>query len=1063
MNREALRVLVVDDDEQEFIIFGKHLSKIKTARYRLDWISSFDEALQALEAAIHDVCVVDYHLGADRGTELIRRAVEKGCKAPIILLTGHGSFAVDVEAMNCGAADFLAKDQLDGPLLERSIRYAIERSKTLNALRESEARYSLAVAAGKVGVWELNLASGTLHIASNMKELLGYAEEEMGIHVNDWRAHIHPEDRKSVVAALEAATAGETPEFWCEYRIQDKSGAMHWFLSRGTVIRGEAGKALRMTGTDTDITERKNAEQQTRILNAELEQRVKERTAELREAKESLETTQRQLSEALEAMDEGFALFDADERLVLNNTKYVELFEQYAELIVPGVKFEHLLREGVKRKVFSARQGADDTWINERLAYFRNPKGSLVVQLADGRWIEIEENRTRDGGTVGIRKDITERKLTEEAIRSNQQLLQAVFDSFPHHLYVKDREGTYVMMNEAVAKGAGWTLEEGVGKNTRDLTHLSEDTKRDFLAEDNHVMATGEALEINRKTIRLADGTEQYRRVIKKPLRDETGAVTGVVGINEDITERIRAVERLRDSERLLQTVFDTIPIAVYVKDLEGKFIMANQALSSYLGYDHDALLFRRFRDVGVGTEEEVRKAEETDRQVIEEGKTIHIPEETLTYPNGDVRWRHTLKAPLHDELGKIVGLVGVQEDITERKRTEEKVRSSERLLRGIIDSLPYWLAVRDTEGRYQLVNSAMAEAHGWTVEQYVNRRFEDTPKLITDDGLERMIPVDRKVIKSGKRAEVPEYEVILPNGERRIRRLAKFPLFDAGDKIIGVVGWSEDITGRKKTEEQMKRQQLQLIHADKMASLGVLVAGVAHEINNPNTSIMLNVPLLQRIWDEAVPILEEYASRKGQFYLANIPFERAREEIPRLLAGIAGGSERVKQIVENLRNFGRLNESRELYEININEVVEYAVDLLESQIGKYTDCFTVQYGNNIPRFHGDFQEIEQVVINLINNACQSIPERQRGVSVSTKYNNGHVIVTVTDEGVGIPEENLNRIMDPFFTTKADDGGTGLGLSVSFGIVKEHGGMLEFSSHLGKGTKATILLPAVAN
>jgi signal transduction histidine kinase len=347
-------------------------------------------------------------------------------------------------------------------------------------------------------------------------------------------------------------------------------------------------------------------------------------------------------------------------------------------------------------------------------------------------------------------------------------------------------------------------------------------------------------------------------------------------------------------------------------------------------------------------------------------------------------------------------------------------------------------------------------------VEQFIGKNTGDPPGLIDKDERNRMVPLDEDVLTSGEPREVDEYEVQLPSGERRFRRMEKYPLFDENGRAISVISWSEDITGRKEAEERMKLQQTQLIHADKMASLGVLVAGVAHEINNPNTAIMLNVPLLGQMWEAALPALEIYHGEHPDFTIANLPFEQARKEIPKLLSGIIRGSNRVNHIVNNLKNFGRMNEEQAAALININDVVELAISLLKSHINQFTDEFSVEYGDDIPQFKGHFHEIEQVVINLVNNACQALADRKQKVRVSTGFNpKGQVIqVEVRDEGSGIPEDILHKIMDPFFTTRAEAGGTGLGLSVSFGILQEHGGGLRFDSKVGVGTSATVTLPS---
>lgn len=181
----------------------------------------------------------------------------------------------------------------------------------------------------------------------------------------------------------------------------------------------------------------------------------------------------------------------------------------------------------------------------------------------------------------------------------------------------------------------------------------------------------------------------------------------------------------------------------------------------------------------------------------------------------------------------------------------------------------------------------------------------------------------------------------------------------------------------------------------------------------------------------------------------------------PELLAGITEGSRRIKGIVDELKDFARQDVSRRETLININAVVKKAVSLSQSQLEKYTQNFSVDLYQNLPAVKGNTLEIEQVIINLITNACHALANKKNEISVRTFCNkdSSNVIIEVVDEGKGIPPENLQKITDPFFTTKREQGGTGLGLSVSYNIVHDHGGTLSFASELGKGTIATISLP----
>jgi len=283
----------------------------------------------------------------------------------------------------------------------------------------------------------------------------------------------------------------------------------------------------------------------------------------------------------------------------------------------------------------------------------------------------------------------------------------------------------------------------------------------------------------------------------------------------------------------------------------------------------------------------------------------------------------------------------------------------------------------------------------------------------------------------------------------------------DSEGQPTGFRGVVRDINERKQAEEQAKLHQQQLMHASKMVALGTLVSGVAHDINNPNNFIMLNTPLLKEAWENAMPILEEYYEENGDFSIGGMNFTEMRERIPNLFAGILDGSQRIKQIIDDLRNFVRKGASDMTEPVDINAVLKSSISLLSNLIGKSTNQFLVEYGKDLPKLTGSSHRLEQVIINLIQNACQACSDPNKGILVATSYDEErrNIIIKVKDEGMGIPPESLPRITDTFFTTKYDFGGIGLGLSISSKIVEEHKGKMSFSSELGKGTKAEVTLP----
>ncbi|HIJ88358.1 MAG TPA: PAS domain S-box protein [Desulfuromonadales bacterium] len=273
------------------------------------------------------------------------------------------------------------------------------------------------------------------------------------------------------------------------------------------------------------------------------------------------------------------------------------------------------------------------------------------------------------------------------------------------------------------------------------------------------------------------------------------------------------------------------------------------------------------------------------------------------------------------------------------------------------------------------------------------------------------------------------------------------------------------DITARVRLMEQAQEIQARLIQANRMTSLGTMVSSVVHEINNPNNFLLMNAGIIKRFWDDIAPVVEDLFQSRGDFAVANSTWSETRTFLPDAIEGIQQGAIRISEIVGTLKNYGRENHFNQNSQADVNAVVQLSAAILSHHISSSTHRFTLDLSEGLPLVRGSARQLEQVVINLIQNALQALPDPEHGVHVATfrDQETGQVLIQVSDEGCGIAPEVADRIMEPFFSTRQEQGGTGLGLAISATIVKEHGGVITFSSLSGKGSVFTIRLNQVVS
>ncbi|MEW5722364.1 MAG: PhnD/SsuA/transferrin family substrate-binding protein [Thermodesulfobacteriota bacterium] len=396
----------------------------------------------------------------------------------------------------------------------------------------------------------------------------------------------------------------------------------------------------------------------------------------------------------------------------------------------------------------------------------------------------------------------------------------------------------------------------------------------------------------------------------------------------------------------------------------------------------------------------------------------------------------------------------------TERRRIEEELRRQKDFNDNIIHTASAMILTLDEEARITEFNDHAEWLTGYIRSEVMGRDFAGL--FIPESQRSAYYQFFRDFYRGVAGQSEHENEVLCRDGSVRTVSWRNSFLQDAQGRALAVLLIGVDVTDRRRAEKLGRLQREQLIQADKMVALGTLVAGVAHEINNPTTAIMMNAPNIARMWRGLEPILDQHLRENGDFEVGNWSYIQLRERVPLLLEGIHDGARRVKRIVADLKDFARHEGATGAVPIDVNQAVDRSLSLLSNMIKKSTKDFRLDKAEELPRVLARSQRIEQVIINLVMNACQALADDTKGIRVSTAYDPETVTVRVTveDDGMGIAPENLSRVTDPFFTTKRETGGTGLGLAICSTIVGDHGGSLQFESRSGQGTRATMALPA---
>jgi len=390
--------------------------------------------------------------------------------------------------------------------------------------------------------------------------------------------------------------------------------------------------------------------------------------------------------------------------------------------------------------------------------------------------------------------------------------------------------------------------------------------------------------------------------------------------------------------------------------------------------------------------------------------------------------------------------------------------------LSSMMDGIPFSIIVIDLDHRVVIWNRFCESLTGIPKETVLNRPVSSKifysgqyRPLLVDlvlDGDEGIIRKWYDSKKLSKCVDIPDAyeasdELVIKGVKRNIYFVAAV-VRDANRNVVGAIETIQDITDRSHLLSQ-------LYQAQKMEALGTLIAGVAHEVNNPINLIIYNIPLLEKIWQDVLPVLTAQFAIDPQRKYGGLPYKFIINHLMQLISDVNMAAKRVAGIVAGLKSFSRFSAQSERFPLQINDAIENALRLSQATLKKLNVQIDLKLAENLPLIHGNLQNIEQVILNLIINAAESIGDDDGKIKISSYWQskNGDILISVTDNGKGVNPSIAGKLFDPFITDKHEKGGTGLGLSVSYNLIESHGGSISFESCEGHGTTFHVLLPTV--
>jgi two-component system sensor kinase FixL len=628
--------------------------------------------------------------------------------------------------------------------------------------------------------------------------------------------------------------------------------------------------------------------------------------------------------------------------------------------------------------------------------------------------------------------EIVERRRANDSSLKGEARFRAIFSRANIGVALVDRGGHAIESNPALQRMLGYSSDELREMMFYEFTH-PEDIEPDATLFRDMLAGRSERYQIEKRYFRKS-GEVMWGRLSVSLLREKEDGPAFGIAILEDITESKLAEQSLRESEARFRLLADSAPVLIWMSGTDRRCTYFNLPWLQFTGRTLDQELGDGWAE-GVHPEDLQRCLDIYVRAF--DAREPFAMEYRLRRHDGEYRWIQDNGAPLFGADQNFIGYIGSCIDITERKQRNELLKREQAFLRQVIDIAPNLIFAKDRQGRFTLVNQAVADIYGTTVDALIGKTDADFNR--NPEEVELFRRMDLEVMETLQERFIAEEHITDAAGKGHWMQTVKRPILDKDGTANQVLGSATDITARKHAELELAQQRNELAHLARVAVMGELTASLAHELNQPLTAILSNIQTALRLLSDPAPDMTE---------------------IREILGDVVSDDQRAGEIIRRLRSLLKKSELK-FEALDLNSVILEVIGLIRSDALIKHVSVELRLTPDTPLVRGDRIQLQQLLLNLAINALDAmrdvtVSERRLGI-VTTQNDGRSVQVAVQDSGKGIPADQLEKVFEPFFTDKPH--GMGMGLAICRSIADVHGARIWATNNAGRGATFRVVLP----